>query len=493
MELKSAPANLIVDMILSVLSFVSISFSLDIIYLHPPLLTGRDSGFDRWRTGGRASVTNEQVSLTPLSPSSRGLLYSFQPSFQSEWEATFSIKISGSGRVGGEGMAFWYTQQPLSEGPVYGAADKWTGLSVILDVYDNDNKRNNPYILAMMNDGTKVYDHDNDGITQELAGCICEFRNSKSPAHFRVIYSNRTLSVFSTEQLRSRHSRSYASQPGDAPELFDGKQMKPLFCVTDLDLPSGYYFGFSASTGDVFDEHVLYSTSITTPVHTHPTDVFTKSAIKRDEPQSTDPKSRSPHTTFPRTHRGDAPPISSQTNPELKQVLQELNTELTALENKIKQVQSQLSKTPSSSSSQKEISYLKQNDMLAGFTELDSIVTVAQTTETQPRNDLEELQAKIADVELQITTSMSAAVSNSYDDLIVLLDSVKKSVNQLKKDVLGINELSALQELFSQFQDVIEKTANQAKLYFLLFASTILLLGVFSIRSARKSASNKRL
>ena len=57
-------------------------------------------------------------------------------------------------------QAIWYTkEQSLSGGPVFGAADNWNGLGVFFDSFDNDNQKNNPYIMAMVNDGTKSYDH----------------------------------------------------------------------------------------------------------------------------------------------------------------------------------------------------------------------------------------------------------------------------------------------------------------------------------------------
>ena len=57
-------------------------------------------------------------------------------------------------------QALWFTDKPGGEGPVFGSTDKWNGLGVFFDSFDNDNKRNNPYVMAMVNDGTKVYDHE---------------------------------------------------------------------------------------------------------------------------------------------------------------------------------------------------------------------------------------------------------------------------------------------------------------------------------------------
>jgi hypothetical protein len=62
------------------------------------------------------------------------------------------------------------------EGPVFGSSDQWIGLGVFFDSFDNDNKHNNPYIMAMVNDGSKNFDHQNDGATQQLGGCLRDFR-----------------------------------------------------------------------------------------------------------------------------------------------------------------------------------------------------------------------------------------------------------------------------------------------------------------------------
>ena len=50
------------------------------------------------------------------------------------------------------------TESPAT-GHVYGSVDRWIGLGLFFDSFDNDNKHNNPYIMAMTNDGTKNFAH----------------------------------------------------------------------------------------------------------------------------------------------------------------------------------------------------------------------------------------------------------------------------------------------------------------------------------------------
>ena len=67
--------------------------------------------------------------------------------------------------------------------------------SQFFDSFDNDNKHNNPYILGMTNDGTLAYDHQKDGSTQQLAGCLRDFRNKPFPVKARITYYQNTLTV----------------------------------------------------------------------------------------------------------------------------------------------------------------------------------------------------------------------------------------------------------------------------------------------------------
>jgi mannose-binding lectin 1 len=86
---------------------------------------------------------------------------------------------------------------------VFGNQDKWTGLGVIFDTFDNDGRRDNPSIHAIVNDGTRNYDHASDGSQTQLGSCQMNYRNletdpgTNTPKHarVRVIYNMGTLTV----------------------------------------------------------------------------------------------------------------------------------------------------------------------------------------------------------------------------------------------------------------------------------------------------------
>lgn len=85
------------------------------------------------------------------------------------------FKIHGHGNLFGDGMALWITKNRAVQGPVFGSADRFEGLGIFFDTYKNNRPGVIfPYVMAMVGDGNKNYDHSNDGKDQELAGCsVC--------------------------------------------------------------------------------------------------------------------------------------------------------------------------------------------------------------------------------------------------------------------------------------------------------------------------------
>ena len=98
--------------------------------------------------------------MAPSLRSQKGAIWTKQHTAFDWWEIEIVFRISGRGRIGADGLAFWYTTEKGDyNGDVFGSSDKWSGLGIFFDSFDNDNKHNNPYISAVLNDGTKVYDH----------------------------------------------------------------------------------------------------------------------------------------------------------------------------------------------------------------------------------------------------------------------------------------------------------------------------------------------
>ena len=66
----------------------------------------------------------------------------------------------------------WLTRGRAQQGPVFGSVDQWEGLGVFFDTYANSRHAYVfPEVLAILNDGTKIYDVGKDGAGQELGRC----------------------------------------------------------------------------------------------------------------------------------------------------------------------------------------------------------------------------------------------------------------------------------------------------------------------------------
>lgn len=89
-------------------------------------------------------MTPNYVRLTPDLQSKQGAIWNSVPVSSRNWELQIQFKVHGKGRdLFGDGMAIWYTKDRLLDGPVFGSADFFKGLAIILDTYSNHNGPHN--------------------------------------------------------------------------------------------------------------------------------------------------------------------------------------------------------------------------------------------------------------------------------------------------------------------------------------------------------------
>ncbi|KAF4528690.1 hypothetical protein B566_EDAN015502 [Ephemera danica] len=216
----------------------------------PPYLAQKDGSVPFWEYGGNAIASAESVRITPSLRSQKGGIWTKEKTSFDWWEADVTFRVTGRGRVGADGLAFWFTESKGGyDGPVFGSVDQWVGLAVIFDSFDNDNKHNNPYIMAMVNDGTKVFDHQNDGSTQLLAGCLRDFRNKPFPTRAKIEYYQNVLTV-------SFHNGMTNNE----------EDFEVCMRAENVLLPKAGYFGVTAATGGLADDHDVLS-FLTTSIH----------------------------------------------------------------------------------------------------------------------------------------------------------------------------------------------------------------------------------
>ncbi|CAG9794749.1 unnamed protein product [Diatraea saccharalis] len=192
-----------------------------------------------WDFLGSTIVTSNYVRLTPDLQSKSGAIWNTVPCYTRNWEVQVQFKVHGRGKdLFGDGLALWYVRDRMQTGPVFGSKDYFYGLAIILDTYSNHNGAHNhqhPYISAMINNGSLHYDHDRDGTHTQLSGCEAKFRNYNHDTHIYIVYKDDTL-IVSTD--------------------LEGKNAwKECLKVENVLLPTGYYFGASATTGDLSDNH----------------------------------------------------------------------------------------------------------------------------------------------------------------------------------------------------------------------------------------------
>ncbi|XKL59843.1 hypothetical protein PGB90_000859 [Kerria lacca] len=192
-----------------------------------------------WDFLGSTIVSNNYIRLTSDDQSKIGAIWNTVPCSTRHWELQVQFKVHGKGKdLFGDGLAIWYTRDRMIPGPVFGSADYFYGLAVLIDTYSNHNgehKHQHPYISAMVNNGTLHYDHDRDGTHTQIAGCEAKLRNFDHDTHIVVRYEYDTLTVLT--------------------DLENKRAWSQCFSVSGIRLPTGYYFGISAATGDLSDNH----------------------------------------------------------------------------------------------------------------------------------------------------------------------------------------------------------------------------------------------
>ncbi|GBC08770.1 hypothetical protein RclHR1_08370007 [Rhizophagus clarus] len=192
-------------------------------------------------TYGHTLLAPDFIRLAPSVPNHSGSIWAQIPNSHKEWEIKLSFRITGNFYVGGRGIAFWYTKDRAEEGPVYGNKDKWDGLVIMFETVDHTRKHDNPYIMAHFNDGSKIYNNISDPIGAMLGGCHRLFRNTASPVYARISYYDSTIKL-------------------TVDENDGGNNYYTCFEAKNIYLPTGYYFGVSATAeGETPDDHDILS------------------------------------------------------------------------------------------------------------------------------------------------------------------------------------------------------------------------------------------
>ncbi|CAI9732606.1 protein ERGIC-53-like isoform X2 [Octopus vulgaris] len=235
-----------------------------------PHLIQKDKSIPFWEYGGDAIAGDENIRVTTSLKSKKGWVWTKNPVPHDNWVIEVTFRVTGRGRVGADGLAIWYTLDKAVEGPVFGNMDKWNGMGLFFDSFDNDGQRNNPYILVMLNNGTREYDHMNDGHDQQLGGCLRDFRNKPFPLKARVEYYKNSLTVFIHNGMSSNQN-----------------EYELCLRAEGIHLPKNGFFGVTAATGGLADDHDVMA-FLTHSMHAPADQMDTGTKVSEDEKKKLD-------------------------------------------------------------------------------------------------------------------------------------------------------------------------------------------------------------
>jgi len=185
--------------------------------LHPPM----DAAQSYFTFGGSTVATKKFMRLTPSTQDRRGFVWNEYPIESDDFEVEVKLEIFSNPHFGGDGMGIWFihpeqdpsiaSEPSALQGNIFGMREDFRGLGIMIDVYDNDGRRNNPAIFVIKNDQGKFhYSHDldfehemirtvpvgHDGSTADSYRCVADIRNLQRPIKLLLKYLNQVMHVY---------------------------------------------------------------------------------------------------------------------------------------------------------------------------------------------------------------------------------------------------------------------------------------------------------
>lgn len=214
----------------------------------PPLLRHYygDGEVPHWILTGAAVVTDNYVRLTPNVQDKTGHFTNMEPFDLDAFELVVGFRVhKPSGDYGADGFGIWISEIPRTDGPLLGHPAVFTGLGIVFDSFDNDNKRDNPTVGLLYNDGKVAgarFSPEKDFFGEYKGSCVFDYRmvSPSTMATARILFKDGQLALF-------------LSTDSEVTE-------KECFNVSNVPLPVGrpLHLSLSAATGGVSDMHDIY-------------------------------------------------------------------------------------------------------------------------------------------------------------------------------------------------------------------------------------------
>jgi len=410
---------------LSVLAAATPGFVVPMHSFKAPFSTGKN-GIRWWDVGGEVFVQQDSIHLTENVKSKKGFVWNRSPVMLKDWEVDLEFKITGADRLGADGLAFWYARDRMVEGDAFGSKATWNGLGVFVDTFDNDRKRDNPYINIIVNDGTKTYSADKDGKDIQSAGCMAQVRKTENPVWLRVRH----------DSSKGEVTVSYSLVAG-AP---DHEGSWKICGTVRADLPTGYYFGVSAATGGLSDVHEVLSFSTKRTGQSE--DVSEKQDEKIRELRGENREEPRNNPNFERMERDNKPNNNNEVENKLRSFVQTQNNrpkvDVSSLstEQRIERLELLLSEIEKQSQTVKE----SIDAVVRGSSTLDSVKSrldsMAENSNHQAalRSEISKQSQEIERVTKQVEEKISSEMETRFRELETQINLLKDAVGQKQEE-----------------------------------------------------------
>ncbi|XP_012386443.1 protein ERGIC-53-like isoform X2 [Dasypus novemcinctus] len=205
-----------------------------------PRLALPGAGIPFWSHHGDAIPGLEEVRLAPSLRNRSGAVWSRASVPFSAWEVEMQMRVTGPGRRGAQGMAVWYTRDRGAAGSALGGLAPRDGIGILFDS-SAEGTQSSPAIRVLASDGLHPRELLRDRADRVLGSCHRDFRNRPYPFRVRITYWGQRLRV----------SLNSGLTPSDPDEV--------CVDVGPLLLAPGGFFGISAATGTLADDHDVLS------------------------------------------------------------------------------------------------------------------------------------------------------------------------------------------------------------------------------------------
>lgn len=230
---------------------------------HGPFLQGIDASSNHasltsnWKLGGGAVVHNNFIRLTPEKPSRRGSLWSYasidlpSPSDSVHFLLSFRISGTSSKTLFGDGIGFWVVKDGYyGYSGMHGFVEDFYGVGIVFDTYRNAEFPHKD-IAVVVNDKTLNW----DTMMQSMTGCDAAMRYFyNSETQFKLSHLSRAKISLSSSSIKIEidlKNTGVWKSCVDLPSL--------ALNLTEENWLSKAHIGFSASTGQLADNHDIMS------------------------------------------------------------------------------------------------------------------------------------------------------------------------------------------------------------------------------------------